>query len=612
MERNNMPDLPIIDQPAIVVTASRAEEAADRTPASVTLIDAEKIERLGAPLVADYLRLVPSAAVSTSGPAGSQTQLRIRGAEANHSLLFVDGIRANDPAAGNEPRFELLNADLASRIEVVRGPQSALWGSEAVGGVVSVEGAPPGADPSQLFAEYGSHSTWRAAGRTSLGDRDRGLSLGLAGQGSDGIDAFDGGGDRDGYRNWAGRIAGRYRRSPALLVGGSGFAIRGLSQFDGYNQDSFQHDDTLDETHNRLSAGRIFADWGNRDRSYAMASASLLKSSNRNELDDVFLNRTSAGRRTLSIEGGVQMDGHRFIAAAEGEREQFEARDDYYGGLTNQDRTRRHRSLTLEWRGRKMGPFTPGLAVRRDLFSAFKDATSARASLVTDVGRGISLAANYAEGIAQPTFFDLYGFFPGSYVGNPSLKPERSRGWEISARYRRNSVSASLTYYRQRLRDEIVDSPDFTSTVNADGISTRRGVELELGWLVGPALRLAGTYTHLDANEQKVAGADPEREHRRPRHTGSLSADGMIGRWSYGAAVSFVGKHRDRRDSAPYELVNLSSYWVASANLAYRLSDALEANIRISNALDDRHEDLVAYRTEGRTIHAGLRLAFGH
>ena len=100
----------------IIVTASRSAEAENTTPASVTLIDARRIERIGAPLVTDLLRLAPSLAVSVSGPAGSLTDVRIRGAEANHSLLFVEGIRANDPAAGNIPRFELLNADLASRI----------------------------------------------------------------------------------------------------------------------------------------------------------------------------------------------------------------------------------------------------------------------------------------------------------------------------------------------------------------------------------------------------------------------------------------------------------------------------------------------------------------
>ena len=126
---------------AVIVTASRNDQAQSDTAASTTVIDGATIERIGEPLTLDFLRLTPSAAVSVSGSEGSQAQVRIRGAEANHTLLFVDGIRANDPAAANEPRFELLNADLASRVEIVRGPQSALWGSEAIGGVVAVDGS---------------------------------------------------------------------------------------------------------------------------------------------------------------------------------------------------------------------------------------------------------------------------------------------------------------------------------------------------------------------------------------------------------------------------------------------------------------------------------------
>lgn len=129
-----------IEPSTIVVTASRAPEQAAESAASVSIIDQLRIERLGEPLVPALLRLVPSTAVASSGPAGTVAEVRIRGAEAYHTLLFIDGIRANDPAAGNAPRFELLNADLASRIEVVRGPQSALWGSEAIGGVIAIDG----------------------------------------------------------------------------------------------------------------------------------------------------------------------------------------------------------------------------------------------------------------------------------------------------------------------------------------------------------------------------------------------------------------------------------------------------------------------------------------
>ena len=366
-----MIDFQAVETPAIVVTASRAEEKASETPASVTLIDGKRIERIGSPLVPELLRLVPSAAVATSGPAGSQTQVRIRGAEANHTLLFVEGIRANDPAAGNEPRFELLNADLASGIEVVRGPQSALWGSEAIGGVVAVSGEAAGSGGTLAFVEGGSHAAWRGAARTTYGEADRGFSIGVAGQRGDGIDSFDGTGDKDGYDNFGLRFAGRFRLSPALLVGGSGFALTAKSEFDGFDPFTFLHADTLDETRNRLGAGRLFAELGNRGKAYTVVSASLLGSSNRNELDGDFLNETKAARRTLGLEGGYRFGHHRLIAAIESEHERFEADDVAFGGFTNQDRSRNHQSLTVEWRGEDLGPIDAGLAIRQDIFSRF-------------------------------------------------------------------------------------------------------------------------------------------------------------------------------------------------------------------------------------------------
>src|SRR5438045_8351031 len=161
-----MPVTPI-DTDQIVITASRVPEQEAQTPASVTIIDKRRVERLGDPLVPALLRLSPSIAVATSGPAGSLTEVRIRGSEANHTLLFVDGIKINDPAAGDQPRFELLNADLASRIEIVRGPQSALWGSEAIGGVIAINGV-SGPQGYGAAAEGGSFGLAGASGAASV------------------------------------------------------------------------------------------------------------------------------------------------------------------------------------------------------------------------------------------------------------------------------------------------------------------------------------------------------------------------------------------------------------------------------------------------------------
>ena len=198
----------------------------------------------------------------------------------------------------------------------------------------------------------------------------------------------------------------------------------------------------------------------------------------------------------------------RLILAADAERETFAARDTIFGGFTNQDRDRSHHAVTVEWRAAAKG-VTGDVAVRRDVFNRFKDATTVRASALVPVGGGFSLAGSYAEGIAQPTFFDLYGFFPNNFVGNPSLKPERSRGFEGSIRFRLPKFGASLTAYRQLLHDEIVDIFDFdtflSGTENRDGTSRRWGVEADLAWQPNSAVRLTASYAYLKATQPSAA-----------------------------------------------------------------------------------------------------------
>src|SRR5690349_21189403 len=177
-----------IDSDQIVITASRASETEAQTPASVTIIDSNEIERLDEPLVANLLRLTPSAAVTSIGPAGSLTEVRIRGSEANHTLLFVDGIKINDPAGDDSARFELLNADLASRIEVVRGPQSALWGSDAIGGVIAVNGLDDSAGY-RASAEAGSFGLVRGSASEEIATGAFNLSGAIAVQRATGIDS---------------------------------------------------------------------------------------------------------------------------------------------------------------------------------------------------------------------------------------------------------------------------------------------------------------------------------------------------------------------------------------------------------------------------------------
>jgi len=610
-----MPALPI-DTDQIVITASRAPESDAQTPASVSIIDQRRIERLDEPLVSALLRLTPSAAVATSGPAGSLTEVRIRGAEANHTLLFVDGIKINDPSSGDAPRYEILNADLASRIEVVRGPQSALWGSEAIGGVIAINGVDdaPGETAS---AEAGSFGFVRANASASLAGSNAAASGAVGYQRATGIDSFNGKGDKDGYHNLSGRLRATWHPAPNVELGASGLALSSYSEFDGFDPITFAHTDTLDNSRNRLTAGRVWASVGDDSSPWlAKVSGTLLESSNKNYLANVEQNRTRGTRRNLSVQierrfttGPVE---HRLIAAADLEHETFHARDTIYGGLSDQDRRRNHQALTFEWRGETKA-LTGDVAVRRDMFNGLRDATSIRASLLARVGGGFSIAGSYGEGIAQPTFFDLYGFFPNNFLGNPSLKPESSRGFEVSVRYRKGPIEASLTGYRQRLHDEIVDVFDFASglfsTANTHEISHRSGVEATLGWQVGNNLRLSANYAYLKATQPDDATMTQVHELRRPKHSGSIAADGTAGKFTYGASIAYVGKHFDQRDTFPFDRVSLSSYWLADGRIAYAVRPGIEVFGRVSNALNQHYEDVFGYRTEPRAAYAGIKLS---
>jgi vitamin B12 transporter len=606
-----MPALPV-DTDQIVITASRAPESESQTPVSVTIIDQQRIERLDEPLLSALLRLTPSAAVATSGPAGALTEVRIRGAEANHTLLFVDGIKIDDPASGDTPRYEILNADLASRIEVVRGPQSALWGSEAIGGVIAVNGLDdtPGYAAN---AEAGSFGFERASGSASLVTDRTSLSGAVGFQRATGINSVAGPGDRDGYRNLSGRLRATWHPTNNLEIGASGLALTGRDEFDGFDPFTGAHTDTLDNSRNRLDAGRVWASVGNNQSPWrAQVAGSLLGSSNKNFVADVEQNRTRGTRSNLSVQVERRLATgpvtHRLIVAADTERETFRARDTAFGGFTDQDRTRKHDSITAEWRA-DAKQVTGDFAVRRDMFTRFRDATSIRASLLGQLGGGFSLAGSYAEGIAQPTFFDLYGFFPNDFVGNPNLKPESSRGFEVSLRYRHGPFGASLTGYRQRLHDEIVNNASFTSVLNSPGTSHRAGVEATVDWKLSNQLRLSANYAYLDATEPDTVSGQQITEERRPKHSGSVALDGSTGQISYGVSVAYVGEHIDNRDTFPFDRVTLGSYWLADARVAYAIRPGIELFARSSNLLSQHYEDVFSYRTEGRAVYAGVRFS---
>ncbi len=612
---------PELEEP-IVVTASLEPVRADASPASITLIDERRIEALGAPFVSDLARLAPGVSVAVSGAPGSLTQIRIRGAEANHSLLFVDGIAFNDPASGNEARFETIAADGLSRMEIVRGPQSALWGSEALGGVIAVEGADPLSGPRlSASGEYGSRDFSRGHVGLVAGGGQAGVAASLTRLRGDGIDIFGGGdGDRDGFSNFAARLKAAIRPVSDGEAGIVGHYIRATSRFDGTPAPLFRRADTLDSSRAELGAIRAWTRLGLAAGSpwSLELDGQYLHSSNRNRDGAMPLNRTLADRLRIGGKlvrrfsaGGVR---HALIAAVEREDESFAALDQAVFFAPDQRRSRGRSAYIGEWRAQWGSALSTDLAVRRDDFNRFEDSTNVRAAIVGRPTDRLRLHAAYGEGIAQPTFFDLYGFDPTSFIGNPDLTPERSRGLEAGVAWEGRRLGVGATAFSNRLSGEIVeDFSTFLFTVrNAAGKSRRRGVEASAELRPAAGLRVSANYTWLDARERRVGAGRRSTEPRRPKHSANVAADWTAGRFVTGASIAYVGKRGDSDfDLFPAVRVTLADYVLANVRMAYRLSDRLELFGRIENAADSDYREVFGYNSQGRSVHAGLRFRLG-
>ena len=619
---------PVEAQNEVVVTAAREPIEKADAPASVSVIDGETLSTLGLPLAVDAIRLLPGVSVATSGPPGSQSQLRIRGAEANHSLIFVDGIRFNDPAAANEARFELLASDSLSRLELIRGPQSALWGSEALGGVVAVTSA----DPHQGNAlsgrvEYGSHDSVRLSGQGTYRIGPLGISASAGWIRSDGVDAtsFDGG-DRDGFSNRNASIKAVYAPSGDAEIGVVGHWIGSENEFDGSDPFTFAHADTQDYTRNRILAGRTWfrKEWGGGNGWILTAESSLLGSRNRNFDDDGFLNRTAGRRFTL---GGqltkrfaIGATRHQITGAVEHEREHFRSRnpddpDTFWDeSEADQKQSRSLEAFVFQWRTDWSDRLATDLSIRQDSFSDFSDATTVRAAMLFRPSTQWTLHAAYGEGIAQPTFYDLFGFFPDDFIGNPDLKPERGTNWEAGLRWSRAGTTLGVTAFRARLRDEIQTVSlgfPLSTAINAAGTSRRRGFELEAEHRFTGQFSIRANYSFVDADQPDTNGG-PIREVRRAKHSGNIMLSWNGDPLRIAASLAYAGKRFDTNfDVFPSERVTLHDYMLASLSLGYTLSRGIEAYARIENALGEDHEDAFGYATPGRTIHAGLRIRLG-
>ena len=597
----------------IVVSGGLSPFAADGYARAHSVLTGAEIEARGIATVQDALRSLPGLSVTSTGE--TLTSVRIRGGESSHVLVLIDGVEANSPGSGNYGFAGLLTSDI-ERIEVLRGPQSAIHGPNAASGVIAI--TTNRADRPGLSygggLELGGQGT-RAADAHIRAAGPRGdISLSLATRHSDGDDTSrTPGGDRDFNDREMLTLNGSYQLGEGIRAG---FTLRRIWQEYGYDEGAW---DLVDHPDDYVIDANLIAD---RDEVYgslwleaeAMGGRLLnrLTLSGMNQNTDHFREGApdyddASRRRTLRYTGTWAIDGADARSAAQKlnftagkQRETY--RSTFGSGLYERDMT----SVALEYQGVFDNGASLQAGMRRDLNDDFRDATSwnlAASWQVPDSDLRLRAAAGRAT--VNPDMFQLFGYAI-NYRPNPDLTPETSLGYEIGADLGLADGRATLgaTLFHSRIKDMIASQDD--TSVNLPGTSTRKGFELTADMEVSPGFRIGADYTYLDATDR-----DGDTIARAPRHELHLRAQAEFaqGRGAVAAGLRHVAGNHDAEWFRSYtpETTRLPDFTTVDLAAHYDLTDRVRLSGRVVNLFDKDYSEAWGYYGQGRTAYVGLQ-----
>jgi vitamin B12 transporter len=622
--QTNLAANPADDPETIVVTGTRSSTPVrvDRSGSAITVLDAAALEERQTRTVSDILRDVPGIAVSR---IAGQTQVRLRGSEANQTLVLIDGIEVSDPFSG-EFDFGTLVADDRARLEVLRGPQSAIYGSDAIGGVIQYITA-SGRESAGLTGriEGGSFGTINGAAR--IAGVSGALDYALTGT----LNTTDGtpnarGGNRD-LSNDTGAVSLKSTWAPAdhVRVTAVGRYSRSEQAFNDTDNDpasptfGFIVDTPGNRLVNEAVYGLVRGEIALLDGRWTHAATAQFADTRR---DGFVTSGRASGNSGDRLKGSYESSlrlgegplRHQITFALDLERERFRNTDPSGSAFTGRRRTDNvgivgQYDLTLGDHA------TFGASVRHDDNDRFADATTYRVQGSYRFDSGTRLRGAAGSGVKNPGYYELFGYFDGRFNGNPNLKPEKSEGWEagVEQTVAADRVTFGATYFRSTLRDEIVTTypaPTFVATPdNSAAKSRQRGVEAYLNARIGTAWRIDAAYTYLHARE---AGRS---EVRRPAHIGSAALSWRAPQNRGG--VTLVARYNGRTDDVAYTdpsyapvRVPLRDYVLVNLSGDVAIASRLSLFARIENLANERYEDVFSFTNPGRAAYAGLRARF--
>jgi len=601
----------------VLVSASLMPITASRSANAVTVIDRAQLRNRATVSLSNILRDVPGFSVSQVGVLGSQTQVRVRGAEANHLLVTIDGVEANDPSQGDEFSWGTLTASDIERIEIIRGPQSSLRGSDAVAGVVNIITRSAEKSSVGLFLESGSWATHHSGFNIGHKQGDFDIRFGLSHIESAGDNIARTGDENDGYRNTTYNIRSGLKLSDQMDISFAARESDGMNQFDADNDfDGLIEDqDRVSEFEN--STMRFQGDYSSKDGTWQhKVLISQSKSDNTAFADKAKGNVTASTKDQIQYIGSFTWDqGAQNIAAlVEREEEDWMQRGEITWGVydPNQDRERDTDSVAVEYRTDINDHLTLAASARHDDNSEFDSAKTYRAEAIYQLTEAIRLRSAVGTAVKNPTFTERFGFYT-NFIGNPNLIPEESTSWELGADQliMGGALTLSLTIFEAELENEIdgfvYDPATFAYTSNnINGTSERKGAELSAVGNISESMSLSAAYTYTDST-----GDDAVREVRRPRHIASLNLGWQAAHnLRLNTNIQFTGEQTDvyfPPFPEPSQVVALSNHTLVNINLNYSATEKFEMYLKLENALNENYEEVFGYQTLGFGASLGLR-----
>lgn len=578
----------------IVVTATRTAQTQDATLAPVTVITRAQIDLLQPASLQDLLNSTPGMAISNSGGPGKITSLFLRGTQATQILVLVDGIRVGSVSAGSTA-IQDIPVDQIQRIEIVRGPFSSLYGSEAIGGVIQIFlRHESGTSTSNANVGFGSHSHWKAAAGFSANARKGWLSAQVSHERTDGINACRVGAaeafagcfadepDVDGYHDSALSLNGAWQWNDRWSVDGLAFRSQGHNDYDG----TFSN---ANDYSAQVLGGQLHYQPSERVKVSLRAGSSTDFATD--FLDGTYVDHFDTRRGLGSLQADIAAAGGLLTLGFDWQREALASNMLYV------ESARVDRGLFTQWQ-RTFGAQSVQANLRRDDDSQFGGKTTGSLLWGWDFAHDLRITASYGTAFRAPTFNDLY--YP--YFGNPDLEPESSRNLELGLRGTPGWGNWSVNVYRNDISDMIA----WDAAVNLPGNIDRvriTGIEGVLdGTLAGWDLR--ATATLLRARDTAHDGLYEGNElPRRPGRSARFDADRAFGRFSVGTSWYLASSRYD--DIA--NLHRLGGYALVDLRAGWKIDRNWSAQLAFDNVLDKDYETAWFYNQPGRTVMLTLR-----